>query len=488
MELGEGSRVLRGGRRSEEHGKLGDTVGGKGKGNGIANSAPTRASQAPKLREIAGTDEDCTDADFDDEESTFIAATPTKRNPGRPKNGSKITTSQQPPMVDGTRGATNDRAELQATLKELIRELQESRNEIAELKTEWRAAVQRADNEIAELRSEFSDLKATTSQFIARPPATWATVASIGNGPTSADASWSALPASQRPSNDPTWSSRPSQMDINTYHVREKTVIVNIGPLRTEHATKTTEEFKELVQQELKTREPTKAVKVIGISKPARGRFELHTGDKKQAEAARKHSAWSKCLSEQAKVRGAAWYPVKVDGVLREAICKPEGTGWEFQDNAAARLGEQNSRPDFKVKVMKMHWLSPISTKLAGSMVIYLDSWPVAQQMVAEGTILVGPTMGFPSTYIQRDLPLRCYNCNQYGHMQGNCTKPAKCGNCSRAHQTRNCLGTEPEKCAACTGAHKVTDPRCTTFLKEVEKLRFKKSGRKEATTIPLCL
>ncbi|KFY95020.1 hypothetical protein V500_02979, partial [Pseudogymnoascus sp. VKM F-4518 (FW-2643)] len=156
---------------------------------------------------------------------------------------------------------------------------------------------------------------------------------------------------------------------------------------------------------------------------------------------------------------------------------------YRFQDNAAACLGEQNSRPDFKVKVMKMHWLSPISTKLAGSMVIYLDSWPVAQQMVAEGTILVGPTMGFPSTYIQRELPIRCYNCNQYGHMQGNCTKPAKCGNCSRAHQTRNCLGTEPEKCAACTGAHKVTDPRCTTFLKEVEKLRFKKSGRKEATT-----
>ncbi|KFZ23244.1 hypothetical protein V502_02272 [Pseudogymnoascus sp. VKM F-4520 (FW-2644)] len=231
MELGEGSRVLRGGRRSEEHRKLGDTVGGKGKGNGIGNSAPTRASQAPKSREITETDEDCTDADFDNAESTIIAATPTKRNLGRPKNGSKITTSQQPLMVDGTRGATNDRAKLQATLKELIKELQDSRNEIAELKTEWRAAVQRADNEIAELRSEISDLKATTTQFIARPPATWATVASIGNGPTSADASWSALPASQRPSNDPTWSSRPSQMDINTYHVREKTVIVNIGPL-----------------------------------------------------------------------------------------------------------------------------------------------------------------------------------------------------------------------------------------------------------------
>ncbi|KFZ23435.1 hypothetical protein V502_02086, partial [Pseudogymnoascus sp. VKM F-4520 (FW-2644)] len=344
MELGKGSCVLQGGQQSKEHRKLGDTVGRKGKGNGIGNSAPTRASQAPKLQEITETDKDCTDANFDNAESTIIAATPTKRNLGRPKNRSKITTLQQP---------------LMATLKELIKELQDSRNEIAELKTEWRAAVQRADNEIAELRSEISDLKATTTQFIARPPATWATVASIGNGPTSADASWSALPASQRPSNNPTWSSQPSQMDINTYHVREKTVIVNIGLLQTEHATKTTEEFKELASlnrlkdalnytpvTRSRQRQPgNTSVKVIGISKPAQGRFELHTGDKKQAEAARKHSAWSKCLSEQARIRGAAWYPVKVDSVLQEAICKPEGIGWEFQDNAAACLGEQNSRP-----------------------------------------------------------------------------------------------------------------------------------------------
>lgn len=36
--------------------------------------------------------------------------------------------------------------------------------------------------------------------------------------------------------------------------------------------------------------------------------------------------------------------------------------------------------------------------------------------------------------------PLRCFNCQQFGHHQASCTKPAVCGICSALHPTEQCI------------------------------------------------
>ena len=134
-------------------------------------------------------------------------------------------------------------------------------------------------------------------------------------------------------------------------------------------------------------------------------------------------------------------------------------------------INKSNSRPDLPVKVMKVYWLSSPSTKLSGSMAVYLDSWEVVQQVLKEGVFLFGANATYPAPFIQVERPTRCYRCNQYGHTQGKCKAAHPgCGKCAGAHETMNCPGTASDKCTACKGAHKVTDLRCQAWHEQKEK------------------
>jgi len=63
--------------------------------------------------------------------------------------------------------------------------------------------------------------------------------------------------------------------------------------------------------------------------------------------------------------------------------------------------------------------------------------------------------------------PLRCYNCQRYGHHRNQCKVAARCAICSKCHPTDNCLTkfkngeqTEP-KCPNCGGKHHAWNLRC---------------------------
>jgi hypothetical protein len=57
------------------------------------------------------------------------------------------------------------------------------------------------------------------------------------------------------------------------------------------------------------------------------GKLELTTGSKEQAQTAHNSKRWINTLEEGAKAREASWYPLKIDRVTRETLCKKEGTG-----------------------------------------------------------------------------------------------------------------------------------------------------------------
>jgi len=64
--------------------------------------------------------------------------------------------------------------------------------------------------------------------------------------------------------------------------------------------------------------------------------------------------------------------------------------------------------------------------------------------------------------------PLRCFNCNRFGHVASNCRGKKCCSNCAREHEWKECSG--PVKCQNCGGEHSASDKICPRFTKESGK------------------
>ena len=70
----------------------------------------------------------------------------------------------------------------------------------------------------------------------------------------------------------------------------------------------------------------------------------------------------------------------------------------------------------------------------------------------------------------------RCYNCQQYSHIEIICSNPVFCGYCAGGHKTRGCpQRTEPgdqvRKCANCGGLHAAWYKKYEKYKAEVAKI-----------------
>ena len=75
--------------------------------------------------------------------------------------------------------------------------------------------------------------------------------------------------------------------------------------------------------------------------------------------------------------------------------------------------------------------------------------------------------------------PLRCYQCQVFGHHEDYCMKKPICGNCGgerHCNDDRNCKNTA--KCVNCNGNHPVFSRDCPTWKKEkaILKVKYEKS------------
>ncbi|XP_050705385.1 caskin-1-like [Eriocheir sinensis] len=74
--------------------------------------------------------------------------------------------------------------------------------------------------------------------------------------------------------------------------------------------------------------------------------------------------------------------------------------------------------------------------------------------------------------------PLRCYNCQQFGHHRARCSRPPVCGICSASHDTERCLSkyktgqTITSRCPNCQGEHHAWNRACANRRELVEKQR----------------
>ena len=77
-------------------------------------------------------------------------------------------------------------------------------------------------------------------------------------------------------------------------------------------------------------------------------------------------------------------------------------------------------------------------------------------------------TLGFRTyrTKVFVPKPIQCFNCQQFGHMQSNCTRPKVCYNCGQQHENKDCTADKP-KCTNCKGEHPSNSKNCP---KKIEK------------------
>ena len=68
--------------------------------------------------------------------------------------------------------------------------------------------------------------------------------------------------------------------------------------------------------------------------------------------------------------------------------------------------------------------------------------------------------------------PLRCYNCQKYGHGSSNCRGTATCFNCGSQDHTSDC--NMPSCCINCKGSHAASSKQCQKWLEEKEIVAIK--------------
>ena len=74
--------------------------------------------------------------------------------------------------------------------------------------------------------------------------------------------------------------------------------------------------------------------------------------------------------------------------------------------------------------------------------------------------------------------PLRCFNCQKFGHHKTNCTLPPKCGVCAGRHDTERCIKTHKDggattaKCPNCNQQHHAWNKKCSARREIVDTQR----------------
>ena len=85
--------------------------------------------------------------------------------------------------------------------------------------------------------------------------------------------------------------------------------------------------------------------------------------------------------------------------------------------------------------------------------------------------VRVGYLLFKVKSYIPK--PLRCFNCNRFGHVASNWRGKKRCSNCGGEHEWKDC-SAPVKKCPNCAGEHSASDKICPRFTKESVVLKIK--------------
>jgi len=147
-------------------------------------------------------------------------------------------------------------------------------------------------------------------------------------------------------------------------------------------------------------------------------RVNLVFASEEDKDKARMHPRWLTTAMPEARMRGEQWFPVKCDGVAKNAVMDPDkDDGRTLRDAVLAEFKDQYSTKGVDCTAMKVNWLSKsYLKKRVGSLVIWLRNKAAADHLLQRGTAVFGASGAFCSEFVRLDNPNLCYNCNKYGH------------------------------------------------------------------------
>ena len=136
------------------------------------------------------------------------------------------------------------------------------------------------------------------------------------------------------------------------------------------------------------------------------------------------------------------------------------------------------------LEIKSIEWLIPewIKTKHYGSLLVEFTHPEHANAAIRE-QLLVGNKV-LACEYYERNSRLRqCKTCQQYGHVETQCTSEPACGRCAEPHLTADCRKREDPKdyqCATCHGPHRAWDNVCNIRQEELDIVRLTRANRPE--------
>jgi hypothetical protein len=200
------------------------------------------------------------------------------------------------------------------------------------------------------LGRELKELKVTVQELRQQIPApscpSWAAVAASSTlSPSVSSLSSTIPPPEQKP--------KTATLAIDLTNVDSSTILT----------TASASDIKARVLASLSADPQTVNVEVKGIQWGNMGRLVLILASEKQRRVIFEHQEWLNKLAPGAKLPGEQWYPIKCDGVRKEAVVKEDG--WTLREDIKEMIEQENTHStDFPICVRKVNWLSKQSDRL----------------------------------------------------------------------------------------------------------------------------
>lgn len=232
---------------------------------------------------------------------------------------------------------------------------------------------------------------------------------------------------------------------------------------------------KTTINNELSKDQNTKQVQVEGVKSTPGNSLKVFVNSEEDARVLQQNQAWLEKL-QGARLGQEPWYPIKIDDVRKIDVFENGELREDFKD-----MFQQEN----EAQAQRISWLS--GPKPYGSMIAYLSKASDASRLLHRKMVQIRGEVSFTSEYQYQQRPMRCRNCQKYGHKEARCKNQTVCGRCAGSHKVIECTVAE-RKCGACGGGHEASYSGCSQWKDEITKLRNRNGaqvhGRNPGMTI----